>query len=49
MTRGVTGETVDTMSLEKIDTIIEALRYERYQWKPAKRVYILKRNGKKRP
>jgi group II intron reverse transcriptase/maturase len=49
MTRGVTGETVDTMSLEKIDTIIEALRYERYHWKPAKRVYILKRNGKKRP
>ncbi len=45
MTRGVTGETVDTMSLEKIDTIIEALRYERYHWKPAKRVYILKRNG----
>src|SRR5439155_21451176 len=49
MTQGVTDETVDAMSLEKIDTIIEALRYERYQWKPAKRVYILKRNGKKRP
>ena len=49
MTRGVTGETVDAMSLEKIDTIIEALRYERYQWKPAKRVSIPKRNGKKRP
>ena len=49
MTRGVTGETVDTTSLGKIDTIIEALRYERYHWKPAKRVYILKRNGKKRP
>jgi retron-type reverse transcriptase len=49
MTQGVTGETVDTMSLEKIDTIIAALRYERYQWKPAKRVSILKRNGKKRP
>jgi group II intron reverse transcriptase/maturase len=48
-TKGVTDETVDSMSLEKIDTIIEALRHERYQWQPAKRVYILKRNGKKRP
>jgi retron-type reverse transcriptase len=37
------------MSLEKIDAIIEALRSERYQWKPTRRVYILKRNGKKRP
>lgn len=48
-TKGVTGETVDAMSLEKIDTIIKALRSERYQWHPARRVYILKRNGKKRP
>ncbi len=37
------------MSLAKIDTIIEALRTEGYQWHPARRVYILKRNGKKRP
>jgi group II intron reverse transcriptase/maturase len=49
MTRGATGETVDAMSLEKIQTIITTLRTERYQWKPAKRVYILKRNGEKRP
>lgn len=49
MTPGVTEETVDSMSLEKIDTIIEALRYERYQWKPARRTYIPKKNGKKRP
>ncbi len=48
-TRGATEETVDAMSLEKIDTIIEALRAERYQWRPARRVYILKRNGKRRP
>lgn len=48
-TKGVTDETVDAMSLEKIDTIIQSLRTERYQWQPAKRVYILKRNGKKRP
>jgi group II intron reverse transcriptase/maturase len=37
------------MSLEKIDAIIEALRYERYQWLPARRTYIPKKNGKKRP
>src|SRR5438270_9475987 len=49
MTHGVTDETPDGMSLEKIDAIIEALRYERYQWLPARRTYILKKNGKKRP
>jgi group II intron reverse transcriptase/maturase len=49
MTHGVTDETPDGMSLEKIDAIIEALRYERYQWLPARRVYIPKKNGKKRP
>ena len=48
-TKGVTDETVDAMSLDKIDGIIHLLRTERYHWQPAKRVYILKRNGKKRP
>lgn len=48
-TKGVTEETVDAMSLEKIEHIIEVLRHERYQWQPAKRIYILKRNGKRRP
>ncbi len=49
MTHGVTDETPDGMSLEKIDAIIETRRYERYQWLPARRTYILKKNGKKRP
>jgi group II intron reverse transcriptase/maturase len=49
MTQGVTEETVDGMSMEKIETIIEAMRYEKYQWTPSKRVYIPKKNGKKRP
>jgi group II intron reverse transcriptase/maturase len=49
-TRGSTAETVDEMSLQKIDTIIEALRYERYRWTPTRRVYIEKKNStKKRP
>jgi len=49
MTHGVTDETPDGMSLAKIDAIIEALRYERYHWLPARRTYIPKKNGKKRP
>ena len=49
MTHGVTEETPDGMSLEKIQTLIEILRYERYDWLPARRVYIPKKDGKKRP
>lgn len=50
MTPGVTGETVDGMSLAKIDAIIRALRSESYRWKPARRVYIEKKGTtKKRP
>jgi len=49
MTKGVTDETVDGMSVEKIDRMIELLREEKYQWKPARREYIPKKNGKKRP
>src|SRR5438105_5439193 len=49
LTHGVTDETPDGMSLEKIDAIIEALRYERYQWLPVRRTSIPKKNGKKRP
>jgi retron-type reverse transcriptase len=49
MTPGVTGETVDGMSLAKIETIIAALRGERYRWRPVKRIYIPKKNGKQRP
>lgn len=49
MTKGVTNETVDGMSMEKIGRIIEALRFERYRWTPARRVNIPKKNGKTRP
>ena len=49
MTPGVDGETADGMSLAKIDKIIEAVRHERYRFKPARRVHIPKKNsGKKR-
>src|SRR5207302_9748753 len=50
LTPGVTAETADGMSLGDIDAIIEALRFERYRWTPARRVYIEKKNStKKRP
>ena len=49
MTPGADGETVDGMSMTKILGIIDALRHERYRFQPAKRVYIPKKNGKKRP
>lgn len=49
MTPGVTLETVDRMSLEKIQRIIATLRDGSFAWMPAKRVYIPKANGKMRP
>ena len=49
MTKGTTQETVDGMSLEKINRIIDDVRHERYRWTPVRRVYIPKSNGKKRP
>jgi group II intron reverse transcriptase/maturase len=48
MTSGSTGETVDGMSLEKINVIIDTLRQEKYIWKPVRRVYLPKSNGKRR-
>src|SRR5216117_394794 len=49
MTPGADAETVDGMTLGKIGRIIDALRHERYRFRPARRVYIPKRNGKRRP
>jgi group II intron reverse transcriptase/maturase len=50
LTPGVDPETVDGMTLAKIEAIIDALRHERYRWKPARRTYIAKKqSAKKRP
>jgi group II intron reverse transcriptase/maturase len=46
MTRGVSQETVDGMSLGKIGRIIEAIRFERYRFRPVRRVHIPKKSGK---
>lgn len=49
LTPGVSNETIDGFNLTKIEKLIESLRSESYQPKPVKRVYIPKKNGKKRP
>ncbi len=49
MTPGTTGETVDGMSLEKIDRVIGAIRCEQWKWPPVRRIYIEKPKGGKRP
>jgi group II intron reverse transcriptase/maturase len=49
MTKGTTEETADGMAVDKINTIIDDLRHERYRWSPARRVNIPKKNGTKRP
>lgn len=49
MTKGSNGETVDGMSIAKIERLIETLKDESYRPAPSRRTYIPKKNGKKRP
>jgi group II intron reverse transcriptase/maturase len=42
-------DTIQGMSLARIDAIIKSLEEGNYKWKPARREYVLKKNGKKRP
>ena len=49
MTPGTDGKTIDEMGLERIERLIVSLKDESYQPHPARRVYIPKKNGKKRP
>ena len=49
MTPGPDAETADSMTLGKIERIIDALRHERYRFKPVGRHYIPKKDGKQRP
>src|SRR5690242_17715625 len=49
MTPGADGETADGMSQARTMRIIDALRHERYRFRPVKRAWIPKKNGKLRP
>ena len=49
MTPGSDGQTIDQMSLTRIDKLITSLKDESYQPQPSRRVYIPKKNGKMRP
>lgn len=45
---GVTQETVDGMSLRRIERSTDTMRGERYRFRPVRRVLIPKKNGKTR-
>lgn len=49
MTPGTDGKTINRMSLRRINSVIESLKDESYKPNPARRKYIPKKNGKKRP
>lgn len=49
MTKGSDNRTIDGMTLKRIDSLINSLRNESYHPSPARRTYIPKKNGKKRP
>lgn len=49
MTAGTNEETIDGMSVKRVNTLIESLKDHSYTPNPAKRVNIPKKNGKTRP
>ncbi|GHO71927.1 hypothetical protein KSC_108190 [Ktedonobacter sp. SOSP1-52] len=49
MTKGVDNTTLDGFSNERVESIVQRLREGRYCFKPTRRVYVPKKNGKKRP
>lgn len=49
MTAGADGKTIDGMSIDRVEQLIDSLKNETYQPNPSKRTYIPKKNGKKRP
>lgn len=48
MTAGTDGLTLDDMSIERIEAIIAKIKGHSYQPNPARRVYIAKKNSKKK-
>ena len=49
MTPGVDNETLDGFSIKKIENIIKQMKNREFKFKPSKKIYILKSNGKQRP
>jgi retron-type reverse transcriptase len=49
MTPGTDGVTLDGFSMDVIDNIVTTLRDESFQFRPSRREYIPKANGKMRP
>lgn len=49
MTEGADSQTIDAMSINRIERLIKRLKDESYKPNPARRTYIPKKNGKKRP
>ena len=48
-TKGINNDTIDGMSIIRIESLIGKLKDQTYQPKPARRTYIPKKNGKLRP
>ncbi len=49
MTKGIDEITLDGLSKERIEKLIESIKARKYRPKPVKRVYIPKKDGTKRP
>src|SRR5437868_906186 len=49
VTEGVTANTLDGMCVDRIENLITILKDGRFSPEPVKRLYIAKKNGKKRP
>lgn len=49
MTPGTDGETLDGISKKWIETTIKSLKNQSFKFKPSRRIYIPKANGKLRP
>lgn len=47
MTSGTDGKTIDGMGDDRINNLIESMKNQTYQPKPAKRIYIPKKNSQK--
>ena len=49
MTPGITPATLDGISMDEINKIIDSLKSEKFKFTPGRRIYIPKKSGKLRP